>query len=476
MNNQSPKRKLTRRDFIKIGGGTALTAAGIRYLPQVARNAFLSSATSAEAATKTFHLVGTDGFIYLPGPAGGITANNPVRTVYPDPLAPNGRTTYIFGFRDVTTYSTQNVLNQKGKAQASAPLLWVDELDDVKITLTNLGLQIRPDLFDSHTIHFHGFRNAIPLFDGVPEMSIAVPISSDFTYYYKPRDAGTYMYHCHFEDVEHVQMGMTGIVYVRPAQNKGVGTTIPKSRLAEYGGLTTGPMGYAYNDGVAPGQPGSTAYDREFGMFLTEIWAAAHYDDAHIQVSDWSEYEPDFWTLNGRCYPDTLATGPANGDPGATDNSALLQYQPISSLVTCNAGEKVLLRFVSLGYQQAAMTLDSITMRVVGKDATLLRGFNAAGTLRTGADLSYDTDTVYIGPGESYDAIFTAPAFDQPAATAAGTPNSNAYLLYNRAYAQMTNGGAPGMGGQVTEVRVYPATGTTTATSGPRPKQTRPNT
>ena len=27
------------------------------------------------------------------------------------------------------------------------------------------------------------------------------------------------MYHCHFEDVEHVQMGMTGIVFVRPLQD-----------------------------------------------------------------------------------------------------------------------------------------------------------------------------------------------------------------------------------------------------------------
>src|SRR6185295_202557 len=118
-------------------------------------------------------------------------------------------------------------------------------------------------------------------------------------------------------------------------------------------------------------------------------------------------------------------------------------------------------------------TLDGITMRVVGKDATLLRGLNTAGTLRNGVDLSYETDTVYIGPGESYDAIFTAPPFNAAAATAAGTPY-NTYLLYNRNYAQLANGGASaadGMGGQTTEVRVYPATGSTA-----RPKQVRPNT
>ena len=78
---------------------------------------------------------------------------------------------------------------------------------------------MRPDLFDGHTLHWHGFVNAIPLFDGVPELSLAVPIGRDLSYFYRPHDAGTYMYHCHFEDVEHVQMGMTGMVFVRPKQN-----------------------------------------------------------------------------------------------------------------------------------------------------------------------------------------------------------------------------------------------------------------
>src|SRR5437764_14255502 len=87
------------------------------------------------------------------------------------------------------------------------------------MALTNLGLAQRPDLYERHTLHWHVFVNAIPLFDGVPELSLAVPIGRDFTYFYRPHDAGTYMYHCHFEDVEHVQMGMTGMVFVRPKQN-----------------------------------------------------------------------------------------------------------------------------------------------------------------------------------------------------------------------------------------------------------------
>jgi FtsP/CotA-like multicopper oxidase with cupredoxin domain len=152
----------------------------------------------------------------------------------PDPFAPAGLTTYVFGFRDVTSLDAnpQLILNQKGHVQNSAPFMIFDENDNIQITLTNRGLKQRPDLVDSHTIHWHGFRNALPAFDGVPEMSISVPIDRDFPYFYHPHDPGTYMYHCHFEDVEHVQMGMTGVVFVRPAQVGGRwrATTVVRAR------------------------------------------------------------------------------------------------------------------------------------------------------------------------------------------------------------------------------------------------------
>ena len=80
---------------------------------------------------------------------------------------------------------------------------------------------MRPDLFDPHTVHFHGFPHAAPVFDGVPD-GVASPSTwaSTFTYYYKIVEPGTYMYHCHVEATEHMQMGMLGNLYVMPAQNR----------------------------------------------------------------------------------------------------------------------------------------------------------------------------------------------------------------------------------------------------------------
>ncbi len=465
MSKDTQPNKFSRRDFLRLGGGLVVAAAGSALLPRWSGK-LLPQVKPAEAASAPLyppnvfkHLAATDGWIYLPG---SVQEPNTSVKWSPDPFAPAGLTTYMFGFRDVTGLGSTQVLAQKNHSQASAPLMFFDELDQIQLTLTNLGLAQRPDLVDSHTVHWHGFRNALPLFDGVPEMSISVPIGSDFPYFYRPHDPGTYMYHCHFEDVEHVQMGMTGVVFVRPAQNKtGNAGGGPVARYN--GGPASAPLGYVYNDGLAPGSAGSTAYDREFVIFLSEIWAEAHYNDAHVQVSDWSDYHADFYLMNGRSYPDTLA--PNGGGTNSTTGSLIapagrpeLQFQPISSLIQCNAGEKVLLRIVNLGYTQPAMRLTGIPMRVVGKDATPMRGL--AGGTRSGADTSYLTDTIYIGAGESYDAIFTAPAH-----TGSGY---DTYILNNASLGALTQPGGSGLGGQMTEVRVYAA--------GALSPQTAPNT
>ncbi|HZC52537.1 MAG TPA: multicopper oxidase domain-containing protein [Mycobacterium sp.] len=416
MTENSSSHGLSRRTFLAGGAGlVGGSLIGARLLTALPAHAAPAAPAAVTHPVKRLHLVGTDGWVAMPDDA---PADPPF---FPDALAPSPFNTYVFGFRDVTNLTATQVAAQRGKAQISAPMLAFDEEDDIYLTLTNLGLAQRPDLFDGHTLHWHGFVNAIPLFDGVPELSLAVPVGRDLTYFFRPHDAGTYMYHCHFEDVEHVQMGMTGMVFVRPKQNS-----------APVNGEPIGTK-YAYNDG-----DGSTKYDREFAYMVTELWSAAHYRDAHIQVNDWTDFDPSFWLLNGRAYPDTLA---ANGNPLVT-TAGRLQYQPISSLVTCNTGDRVLLRLSNLGYQNHAMSVDNIDLQIVAKDASLLKG-------RDGTTNYITTNTVDVGPGESRDVIFVA-------------PDPGEYLLYDRKYSYLENGGGPGYGGMMTKILVgapghYPA-------------------
>src|SRR5436853_81695 len=101
-----------------------------------------------------------------------------------------------------------------------APLMAIDEDDEFFLTLTNVGMIMRPDLFEQHTVHFHGYPNASAFYDGVPDASVAINIGGSFTYYYLAPDAGTYFWHCHITPPEHLQMGMVGQLYVRPRQNR----------------------------------------------------------------------------------------------------------------------------------------------------------------------------------------------------------------------------------------------------------------
>jgi len=428
------RKTVSRRDFVRWGGIAAV--AGASLAPFVARNVLHPEMASAQTSDPPpdLHLGGTDGWIYLPD------TDPPGRLLpyHPDNLAPGSLNTYIFGFHNLTQLAGTGIGigGQKNQAQASAPMFWATEGQEFRAKLTNLGLAQRPDLFDAHTIHWHGFRDVIPFFDGEPTGSVAVPAGRDFTYVYRPKDPGTYMFHCHVEDVEHVQMGMTGIVFVRPASD-------PK---------------WVYNDA-------STAFDREFGMILTEVWAEAHWADAHIQLPEWSDYRADFSLINGRVYPDTIAphsplapdtlSNPwkpgfvnfgfdgTSGDLIEPNANPELKYQPLSSLVTCEAGDKVLLRMANLGFKQSAMTLAGIPMHVVGKDATQLKG-------RDGTMFAFDTDTVMLGAGESAEAIFTAPA------KLANADPYDTYLLYNHAFIRANNLAPGGFGGQMTEIRVYP--------------------
>ena len=467
-NERKPGKAIDRRHFFKLTGGATFAAAGLGLLPF---KKLLGPAAMSDAMAQTVYpppdlfYAGTDGWISLPALPAIVSASLGGVQTHPDVLAPAPFTTYIFGFRNITWLDDTQRANQKNHAQHNAPMFWVDENATFRMQLTNLGLAQRPDLFDAHTIHWHGFRNVITFFDGEPTGSVAITTGRIFQYVYKPRDPGTYMFHCHVEDTEHVHMGMTGPVFVRPKQNKtGNVAGAPIARVA--GGALTAPMGYAYNDGVALSDARSTAYDREFAMFCSEIWGDSHWADAHIQLPEWSDYRADFCLLNGRVHPDTLAPNSpidvphstnqltvqtdANGDLMTNAGFEHLQYQPLSALVTCNAGDRVLLRFANLGFKESAMTLDGIKMKVIGKDATPMTGRDTTPTW-------YEASTVSFGAGESIDAIFTAPPHS-------GGGGPDVYVLYDRAYERTNN---LANGGRRTEVRVYP---------GSLPAQTLPNT
>ena len=344
-----------------------------------------------------------------------------------------------------------------------APLMAIDEDDEFFLTLTNVGMIMRPDLFEQHTVHFHGYPNASSFYDGVPDASVAINIGGSFTYYYLAPDAGTYFWHCHITPPEHLQMGMVGQIYVRPRQDRvPVGGSLYASLNLQQGDLRTAcnssdilcsnplPAGgaaangatrpasgnYAYNDG-----DGSTYYDVEYPLQIHGFDPNFHFVGMTFNPEGFTDMKDKYFLLNGRSYPDTVTPGPMATQ--SVDGS--MHYsQPLPAIINIKAGQKALLRISDLDvteYQTLASL--GIPMKVIGYNAKLLRD-------QAGNNMSYLTNSITLGGGESLDVILDTSV---PKADGSAYSAGEVYYLYTPNLDHLSND-AENFGGLMTEVHI----------------------
>jgi FtsP/CotA-like multicopper oxidase with cupredoxin domain len=346
-----------------------------------------------------------------------------------------------------------------------APLMAIDEDDEFFLTLSNVGMIMRPDLFEQHTVHFHGYPNASSFYDGVPDASVAINIGASFTYYYLAPEAGTYFWHCHITPPEHLQMGMVGQLYVRPRQNRvPVGTSLRAALVAQQNDLRTAcnsstdilcssPLpasntvtraasgNYAYNDG-----DGSTYYDVEYPIQIHGFDPNFHFVGMTFNPEGFADMKDKYFLLNGRSYPDTVMTGPM--ETAAADTRGHFS-QPLSALIQITAGRRALLRISDLDVSEF-QTLASlgIPMNVIAYNARLLRD-------QEGNNLAYKTNSITLGGGESLDVILDTctVARPDPSATCSAPMAKGTYYLYTPNLDHLSND-AENFGGLMTEVHV----------------------
>ena len=374
---------------------------------------------------------------------------------------------------DPVTMMNVGVLN----GNIPAPLMAFDEDDEFFLTLSNVGMIMRPDLFEQHTVHFHGYPNASSFYDGVPDASVAINIGGSFTYYYLAPDAGTYFWHCHITPPEHLQMGMVGQLYVRPRQNRlqsghslwaslaggsglpGADTvgqqsdlrtaclasdilcTTPLPPAPAGGGFMQGDGGYtkyAYNDG-----DGSTRYDVDFPIQIHGFDPNFHFVGMTFNPEGFADMKDKHFLLNGRSYPDTISPGPQST---AASDANSRPSQPLPSLITLSKsaasattpGPRALLRISDLDVSEF-QTLASlgIPMQVIAINARLLRD-------SSGNNLYYYTNSITLGGGESLDVILDAT--NVPPGT---------YFLFTPQLDHLSND-AENFGGLMAEIKVIP--------------------
>jgi Multicopper oxidase len=353
-----------------------------------------------------------------------------------------------------------------------APLMAIDEDDEFFLTLTNVGMIMRPDLFEQHTVHFHGYPNASSFYDGVPDASVAINIGGSFTYYYLAPDAGTYFWHCHITPPEHLQMGMVGQLYVRPRQDRvpasmtlyaglnaqqhdlrtacNSSTDILCSNPLPAGGdngtkggltiVTGGTGGYAYNDG-----DGSTWYDVEYPLQMHGFDPNFHFVGMTFNPEGFTDMKDKYFLLNGRSYPDTVADGP---QATQSVDGSMHYSQPLNAIIAIPHGGRALLRISNLSVSEYH-TLASlgVPMHVIGYNAKLLRD-------QAGNNMDYYTNSITLGGGESLDVILDACTVARGSDGSCGSPvPKGTYYLYTPNLDHLSND-AENFGGEMTEVRV----------------------
>lgn len=317
-------------------------------------------------AVLQYNLFATDGFISLP------TNPEPCpRTVYSSMV-------YVFGFvgglysRDGVVVNPQfadtpeNRRAFAGSAMIPSPRIDAEIGDRVYVQMVNIGTnRARRPLADPHTVHLHGMHVPTQL-DGFPEQSFVIPVGQKAVYYFLAERAGTFMYHCHVEAAEHIQMGMYGALVVYPSVQSlaDAGVEIPP-------GATN--RNFAYNHA-------STYFDKDYVMLLSDLDSRWHQSVFLGRPFNAVDFKPDWWLVNGRAFPDTLRRHPLPG------------YE---SYVHVKTGQKFLLRMINMGYQVVPWHIHGWPFMIVGKDAHP-RLLGEMGFTQT------------IGSGETWDLLFDA--------------------------------------------------------------------
>lgn len=248
--------------------------------------------------------------------------------------------------------------------QLPGPTLIVNVGDLVTIDLTN-GL---PAAAGNVSIVFPGHQVQATAGTGVPGALTqeAIPGGS-VSYSFTATTPGTYQYHSGTQQDLQVEMGLYGAIIVRPDLG----------------------LSFAYDNP-------NTDFDREYLFLVSEVDLDIH-QAAELAangpgpiVIPTGTYDPEYWLLNGRAAPDTMAP----------PNIAQLPHQPYNVLPKMNPGEKLLLRVVGAGRQMHPFHTHGNHAQVLARDGNLL--LSASGSTLAGPELF----TIPTLPGGTVDAMF----------------------------------------------------------------------
>jgi len=214
-----------------------------------------------------------------------------------------------------------------------SPLLEMDKGDTAFIHFYNLSPE-------HHTIHLHG-TDVDEMNDGAPHTTGPVLPNDSFVYMMEARDPGAYLYHCHVMTVQHVAMGMYGMLMVRNYPDT--------MRL--------------YDNG-----PG---FNKEYRYLMSDM--DRDWNDNPISPGPFDEYIANYFMVNGL--------------------SSWQLFNDSSQVISALPGDSICLHVGNIGFSTIRMEFPfQLNARVYTSDARTLPA-------------PFDADTLRIYPGERYGVV-----------------------------------------------------------------------
>jgi len=255
-----------------------------------------------------------------------------------------------------------------GSMQLPGPTLIVNEGDQITVTLNNA----LPSAAGNVSIVFPGHLLSSTTGGVQGALTQEAAIGGSVTYVFTAGKPGTYQYHSGTRSELQVEMGLYGALIVRPAT------------------VATGCTLSAYNHS-------ETCYDREYLFLLSEIDVDTH-RAAEAQASGagpinigTGEFTSEYWMINGRAAPDTMAAA----------GTSVLPHQPYNAMTRMHPGERLLMRVIGVGREFHPFHFHGNHARIIARDGNLLVSETDPSKL-AGPKLF----TIPSVPGTTTDAIF----------------------------------------------------------------------
>ena len=285
------------------------------------------------------------GMVCTNGPAFHLTANTG------DVETPDGNSVVMWSYANA---------DAGGHFQSPGPILCVNQGDTVTVGLHNA-------LAEPVSIVFPG-QEGVTATGAAGLLTNEAPPGGDASYTFVAGQPGTYVYESGSEPSKQVEMGLYGVLVVRPA----------------------GHPDHAYD--------ASTRFDpsREYLILLSEIDPDLHHAVETGGTYDFTTLHSRYFALNGRAFPDTLQD---NGVPW-------LPNQPYGALVRVKPYDPVrnplpaLIRMANVGVLNHPFHPHGNHLRQVAQDGRPLRSPG-------GADASSEHFAETIGSGQTEDFLFT---------------------------------------------------------------------